>query len=188
MEPNMSDASQDKLEPLEKKIILAFRHTLHESLVSEDNTTLQGMLDNVAHDAEETSHHSQFRWEGIDDTFKLKVAGSPYEDALTSAFFQTHTYKYLDNPTFKLSFERELRQRAVPTNEMTDALGHVDSLITDLKKNPGELDAGWNPNMADLVDLTSNADNHQAKPLDPHTGGGLYPKNDSYDKGSLEGF
>lgn len=184
----MPDASQNKLEPLEKKIVLAFRHTLRESLVSEDNTVLQDMLDGVAHDVEETSHQSQFRWEGIDDTFKLKVAGSPYEDALTSAFFQTHNYKYLDNPTFKLSFEREMRQRAVPTNELNQALTHIDSLISDLQKNPGELDAGWNSDMEGLVDLTTNADSRQAKPLDPHTGGGHYPENDSYDKGTLEGF
>jgi hypothetical protein len=188
MESNMPDASQNKLEPLEKRIVLAFRQTLREGLVSEDSTVLQKMLDDVAHDVEETSHQSQFRWEGIDDAFKLKAAGSPYEDALTSAFFQTHTYKYLDNPTFKLSFERELRQRAVPTSEMNDALGHVDSLIADLQKNPGELDAGWNSDMEGLVDLTSNADNRDAKPLDPHTGGGVYPENDSYDKGTLEGF
>lgn len=184
----MPDASQNKLESLEKKIILAFRHTLRESLVSEDSTVLQDMLKDVSHDVEETAHQSQFRWEGIDDTFKLKVAGSPYEDALTSAFSQTHTYKYLDNPTFKLSFEREMRQRAVPTNDISQALKHVDSIISDLNKNPGELDAGWNSDMESLVDLTTNADNRQAQPLEPYTGGGQYPENDSYNKGSLEGF
>lgn len=185
---NNSGSQQPKsLTSDEEKLVLAFRSILKESLVSED-TTLQDMLKKVSHDVDENAHTSQFRWEGIDDAFKLKVAGSPYEDSITSAFFQTHNYKYLDNPTFKLSFERELRQRAVPTNEISAAMGHLDSMVNDLKSNPGEQDAGWNPDMEALVDLTSNADNRQAKPSDPFTGGGLYPEGDTYDKGSLEGF
>ena len=188
MESNMSNTSQNKLADLEKKIVTAFRHTLKESIISEDSTTLQKMLDDVQHDVDESSHTSQFRWEGIDDNFKLKVAGSAYEDAITSAFFQTHTYKYLDNPTFKLSFERELHARAVPTEELNSALQHVDSLISDLSKSPGELDSGWNADLGALVDLTSNADNRKPNSDKPFSGGGMYPENDKYDKGSLEGF
>lgn len=171
----------------EQKIVLAIRSLLHESLVSEDST-LQDMLKKVSHDVDEMAHTSQFRWEGIDDAFKLKVAGSPYEDSVSSAFFQTHSYKYLDNPTFKLSFERELKQRAVPTGEISSAMGYLDSMVSDLKNDPAEQDAGWNSDMAALVDLTSNADNRTAKSLDPYTGGGQYPEGDTYDKGSLEGF
>lgn len=171
----------------EEKLVSAFRSILHESLVSEDST-LQDMLKKVKHDAEETSHTSQLRWEGIDDAFQLKAAGSAYGDSITSAFFQTHSYKYLDNPTFKLSFERELKQRAVPTTEITSAIGYLDSMVSELKTNPSEQDAGWNPDMEALRDLTSNADNRTAKSLDPYTGGGQYPEGDTYDKGSLEGF
>lgn len=184
---NNSKKENKNLSEDEEKIVLAFRSILKESLVSE-NTTLQDMLKKVGHDTDETSHNSQFRWEGIDDAFKLKVAGTPYEDSVTSAFFQTHSYKYLDNPTFKLSFERELRQRAVPQNEISSAMTHLESMINDLGNNPGEQDSGWNPDMEALVDLTSNADNRQAKPTDPFTGGGVYPEGDTYDKGSLEGF
>ena len=182
-----SQNSKAGLSSSEARLVSAFRSLLKESLMSEE-TTLQDMLKKVDHGTEETSHTSQFRWEGIDDAFKLKVAGSPYEDSITSAFFQTHNYKYLDNPTFKLSFERELRQRAVPTNEINTAMGHLESMITDLKNNPAEQDAGWNPDMDALVDLTSNADNRDAKYTEPFTGGGHYPENDTYDKGSLEGF
>lgn len=183
MESRMSNKD---LNILEKKVLLALRYSLQESAISE--SALSDMLKSVEHEVDETSHHSQFRWEGIDDAFKLKVAGSPFEDAVTSSFFQTHNYKYLDDPAFKLSFERELRQRAVPELEITSAIGHLDSLVKDLKKNPSELDSGWNPNMADLVDLTSNADNRAPKSIDPFTGGGHHPDNDTYDKGHLEGF
>jgi hypothetical protein len=67
-------------------------------------------------------------------------------------------------------------------------MGYLDSMVTDLKNNPGEQDAGWSPEMEALVDLTSNADDRKAKPSEPFTGGGLYPDGDTYDKGSLEGF
>ena len=48
----------------------------------------------------ETSHASQFRWEGIDDAFALKMAGSPFADSVHSAFFAVHSHKYIDNPSF----------------------------------------------------------------------------------------
>ena len=67
-------------------------------------------------------------------------------------------------------------------------MGYLDSMVSELKDNPSEQDAGWNPDMEALVDLTSNADNRKASPSDPHSGGGLYPEGDTFDKGSLEGF
>lgn len=181
------DKSKSNLTPSEQKIVLAIRNLLREGTISE-NTTLQDMLNMVSHNTDETSHLSQFRWEGIDDAYRLKIGDSPYADSITSAFFQTHSYKYLDNPTFKLSFERELKQRAVPTNEINSAMGHLDSMVNDLSKNPSEQDSGWNPDMEALMDLTTNADSRKPKALDPYTGGGLYPDGDTYNKGSLEGF
>ena len=76
----------------------------------------------------------------------------------------------------------------MPTNEIASAIGHLDSMVTELKNDVSEQDAGWNTDMEALVDLTSNADNRTSKPLDPYTGGGQYPKRDDYDKFSLEGF
>ncbi len=171
---------------LEQKILVAFKYTLKEDVVNE--SVLQDMLDAIDQNVDETSHLSQFRWEGIDDAFKLKVAGSPFEDSITSSFFQTHSYKYLDDPAFKLSFEREMRQRALPELEITSALGYVDGLVTDLKNNPSEQDSGWNPNMKEIADMTMNADSRKSSATDPFTGGGVYPEGDTYDKGTLEGF
>jgi hypothetical protein len=178
--------AEKNLDILEQKILLALRYSLQEGIISE--TALQDMLKAVEHGEKETAHTSQFRWEGAGDAFKLKVVGTPYEDAVTSSFFQTHNYKYLDDPTFKLSFERELRGRALPEKEISSAMTHLDSLISDLSKNPSEQDAGWNPNMADLRDVTSNADSRTPKSTEPFSGGGLYPEGDKYDKGTLEGF
>ena len=123
-----------------------------------------------------TDHYSQFRWEGIDDLFTLKVSGSPFKDALTSAFFTVHSHKYIDSPTFKLSFDKEMRARAIPTHVREESLKHLDNIIEDLSaKKPSELDAGWNPNIADIVDVTSNAHDRKAKATEPFTGGGPSP-------------
>lgn len=124
-----------------------------------------------------TDHHSQFRWEGIDDTFTLKVAGSPYKDSLTSAFFTVHSHKYIDHPTFKLAFDKEMKARGLPTPVREEAIKHVDKIIEDLSKTkPSEQDAGWNPDMKGLVDVTSNADTRKAKTSEPFTGGGPAPE------------
>lgn len=131
------------------------------------------------HNDKEISHLSQFRWEGIDDLFTLKASNSPYKDSLTSAFYAVHSHKYIDHPTFKLSLEKELTARGVPTVAREAAMKFVDAIIEDLSaKNPSEHDAGWNPHMKDIVDLTSNADNRTPKREEPFTGGGPWPKGD----------
>jgi len=139
----------------------------------------------------ETSHTSQFRWEGIDDAFSLKVSESPFADSISSAFFAVHSHKYIDNPTFKLSFDREMSARAIPTPEKDQAFKYLEEMATELSSNKlSERDAGWNPNMADLVDLTSNADNRTPEKSKPFTGGGPAPEGERGGKGGMymEGF
>jgi hypothetical protein len=126
-----------------------------------------------------TDHYSQFRWEGIDDLFTLKASGSPYKDSLTSAFYAVHAHKYIDHPTFKLSLEKELTARGMPTNVREAAMKYVDAIIEDLsEKEPSEQDAGWSHHMKDMVDLTSNADHRTPKTSEPFTGGGPAPEGD----------
>jgi hypothetical protein len=134
----------------------------------------------------ETSHTSQFRWEGIDDAFSLKVAGSPFADSITSAFFAVHSHKYIDNPTFKLSFEKEMTARAIPTPERDQAVKYLEEMANELSSNKlSERDAGWNPNMDELVDLTTNADDRKAETSKPFTGGGPAPEGERGGKGGI---
>lgn len=151
---------------------------------------VKGMLNDstlgLGSSKDETSHTSQFRWEGIDDAYALKVSDSPFFESITSAFFQVHSYKYIDHPTFKLSLESELRNRALPTEEIDRAMGAVDSLVEELSKTkPTERDAGWNPNIAEIADMTRNADNRKLDRPEPFTGGGPWPKNESRKKENL---
>lgn len=175
------------LDKKQQRLVEAIRSTLKASVI--DESVLADMLKDVQTDVpDETAHGSQFRWEGIDDAFRLKVAGTPHEEAITSAFYQTHSYKYLDHPTFKIAFERELKQRAVPTAGIQDAMEHIDTLTKELAKNPGEQDSGWHPQLDEIADMTRNADTREANNDEPTFGGGLYPEGDKYDKGDLEGF
>lgn len=184
-----NDNNQPVLREDEEKVVFALRNALRATRTLKEESSLADMLSQVKHDDDESSHTSQFRWEGIDDAFKLKVAGSEFEDAITSAFFQTHSYKYIDHPTFAKSFRKELTARALPTKEIETALDHVETLQKELSRNPGEQDSGWNPNMKDLVDVTTHADDRQhGGHTDPFSGGGQHPEGDTYDKGTLEGF
>ncbi len=134
----------------------------------------------------ETSHSSQFRWEGIDDSFSLKVSKSPFADSISSAFFAVHSHKYIDNPTFKLSFGREMSARAIPTPEKDQAFKYLEEMANELSSNKlSEQDAGWNPNMADIVDLTSNADDRTPGKSKPFTGGGPAPEGERGGKGGM---
>lgn len=129
--------------------------------------------------SDETSHDSQFRWEGIDDSYALKIADSPFADAINSAFFAVHSHKYIDHPTFKLSFEKEMSARAIPTEEIDQALKYFDELVDELSsKKPSEQDAGWNSQIDDIADMTKNADTRGPKPSKPFTGGGPAPEGD----------
>lgn len=122
---------------------------------------------------EETSHTSQFRWEGIDDAFALKVSNSPFFESVTSAFYAVHSHKYIDHPTFKLALVSELKNRAVPEVAIAEAVKALDGLINELSaKKPSERDAGWNPQIAEIADMTRNADTREMKRTDPFTGGG----------------
>lgn len=123
-----------------------------------------------------TDHYSQFRWEGIDDLFTLKVSGSPFRDSLTSAFYAVHSHKYIDSPTFKLSLDKEMKARAIPAHVREECLKHVDNIVEDISaKKPSEQDAGWNPNLEGIVDVTTNAHDRKAKDTEPFTGGGPAP-------------
>lgn len=126
-----------------------------------------------------TDHYSQFRWEGIDDLFTLKASGNPFRDSLTSAFYAVHSHKYIDHPTFKLSLEKELTARGVPTVAREAAMKFVDAIIEDLSADkPSEQDAGWGPHVKEMRDLTSNADDRTSEKSEPFTGGGPAPEGD----------
>jgi hypothetical protein len=129
----------------------------------------------VHSDKEENSHNMQFEWEGIDDVFKLKTQNLSFQDAIVSAFFMVHSYKYIDDAKFLIAFEKELEARAVPQEEIDKALNIVIDMKSELEKDD-ERSYGWNQDMEGLKDVTTNADDRKSKPSEPFTGGGPAPK------------
>ena len=127
------------------------------------------------HNKDESSHHSQFRWSGISDAFRLKALNSPFVDPMCAAFAKTHGYKYLDHPTFKLAMEVDMKSMGLPTEAIQEAHKIVDELTSELKTKHSERDVGW-PDMKAMQDVTSCAHNREMKHEEPFTGGGPAPK------------
>jgi len=144
----------------EKKFLKAVESMLNHDLLGLD-----------VHDVEESSHHSQFRWEEVANAFRLKCVKSPYCESMAAAFRKTHDYKYIDHPTFKLAMEADMRSMGLPRHVMDLALKYVDELVNDLSESkPSEKDAGW-PDMDAMHDVTTKAHDRTPKADKPFTGG-----------------
>ena len=145
---------------------------------------MKNMLDSeslglgIHKDTEETSHHFAHNWEGVEDLFHLKTLDSPFQRNLTSTFRKIHSYKYLDDPTFLISMKEDLKTQAVPLEAISlaeKALTEVRSEMDKIGEEINERDAGWNPAMDEIKDLTTNADQRDPKREDSFTGGGPNP-------------
>jgi len=141
-------------------------------------------------DKQETSHTFWRQWEGIDDMFALKAAESPFCESITSAFHAVHSYKYIDDPTFPLSMERDLLARGVPADERQKAVKYVQEILEELGKEgvDAEKDAGWNPQLDEIATMTREADTRDAKMTEPFTGGGPAPNEDDLKKAERAGI
>lgn len=127
------------------------------------------------HDSEETSHYFQYNWENLNDAFSLEVMDSPFYDSIHSAFYEVHSYKYVNDPSFYESFKRSLDARAIPDDQQKQAIDGMSKVLKDFGIKGDERHGGWNPNMDELRDLTSNADTKGSTPSDAFTGGGPVP-------------
>jgi hypothetical protein len=92
----------------------------------------------------------------IEQMFHLKAAELDSANSLCQSFHKVHSYKYIDDPTFKTALEKELVAQAVPAHERAKAAKFVDSIIDELKEDQewAEKDSGLNPNMADIHDVS----------------------------------
>ncbi len=137
----------------------------------------------------EHEHGSQFKWSNIGEYFRTLLNGSKcvHVDPICAAFTQAHSYMFIDNPRFELSFRQNMNSApyAVPTTEQDIAIEELRKIVKDLSsEDPGEKDAGWNPDMAGIVDITTNADDRTPKPSKPFSGGGPCPKGGDYSVGN----
>lgn len=138
---------------------------------------------------DEVSHTSQFKYESIRDEFAKEINKKKglmaevdgqwtdlwvaFYDSLNAAFNAVHAYKYIDNPSFIISFEAQCKSMAIPTQLRTESCEIIKKIVKELSsKNPSERDAGFNPHLNKIAALTTGADEHKGDRSPPFTGGG----------------
>jgi len=119
---------------------------------------IKNMLDDTAlgvdahKDAgEERAHTFTFLHEEIEQAFRLEAIDLEHHDDVCSAFSKIHSHKYLDDPSFALSFKKELSARAVPLEEQEAALKVMGKVIDKLLAEKNEKDEGWNPDLDEII-------------------------------------
>jgi hypothetical protein len=96
----------------------------------------------------------------IDDMFASKAAEMLHAESVNRAFCKVHSYKYLDDPTFRVAMEKEMLAQAVPAEERSKALGFLPSIIEELKEEQTqwcEKDAGFNPKLDEIREASQPA-------------------------------
>lgn len=109
-------------------------------------------------DWEEESHTFQFMHEQINDLYRLKTSDTTHHTGICAAFRKVHDYKYVTDPTFREALHKELTAQAVPAEELEKALDMVNTVIEEIKeenKNWNEKDAGFNPNLDEIIEVSN---------------------------------
>ena len=114
-----------------------------------DDTAL-GVNAHKDHDKERANTFT-FLHEEIEQAYRLATINFEHHEDVCSAFSKIHSYKYLDDPGFALSFKGELTARGVPLEECTKALDTVGKMIDKHLKNNSEAAAGWNPDLDEII-------------------------------------
>lgn len=74
----------------------------------------------------------------IDEMFALKAADLTHSDGVCQAFRKVHSYKYLDDPSFKTAMEKEMVAQGIPSEERAKAANWIPAIIKELKDEQSE--------------------------------------------------
>ena len=79
----------------------------------------------------------QYEW--INDLYRLKLnenlAGSAFYESISSAFYDVHSYRFINDYKFKEAMEARMRSIGVPRSEIQIALNMVDEVLKEAKKD-----------------------------------------------------
>jgi SOS response regulatory protein OraA/RecX len=130
----------------------------NEKLVLE---AIQNCLDDVAlgvkahkDQDEERAHTFTFLHEDIEQAFRLETINLDHYENVASAFSKIHSHRYLDDPRFALSFQKEMTARAVPIQESEKAMAALEKIRNKFLDDQNERDGGFNPDMADIIKVS----------------------------------
>lgn len=92
----------------------------------------------------------------IDEMFALKSAEFIHHTGICAAFSKTHSYKYLDDPSFIESFEKDMTAQGIPAPERAAAVKLIPEIIKEMRDEQtewAESDFGFNDNLDDIMDI-----------------------------------
>lgn len=93
----------------------------------------------------------------IDEMFALKAAELAHADGVCQAFHKVHSYKYLDDPSFKTAMEKEMVAQGIPAEERNKAAEWIPQIIQELKEEQSEWaekDHGFHPDMKEIKEMS----------------------------------
>jgi len=143
---------------LEKLLVEAMKN-----LLDQDDL---GRIDN---DYSERSHHVQFQWEDINDSFALKVKDSDFFDALNAAFYKIHSYKWIDDTTFDKAFTKELEAQGTPWDDIELGLKALEDVRNKYTKDSNENAVGWAENLDEIERVTQEPKDNAPQEHDKET-------------------
>ena len=91
----------------------------------------------------------------INEMFNLKANDLIHHTGICSAFDKVHNYKYIDDPTFWVALERELKAQAVPKMEQDKAKNILEAVVDELKTFDvtHESDFGYHRDLSDIMSV-----------------------------------
>lgn len=100
----------------------------------------------------------QYLHEHINDLFHVRAAELTHSTAVCAAFQKVHSYKFINDDFFNNALNAEMKSMAVPGVERTKALKFVEQIAEEINgdENWLERDAGFNPNLDEVVDTISD--------------------------------
>jgi hypothetical protein len=123
------------------------------------------------------------QYEYIMDLFALKIADSTFFESIKSAFYDIHSYKFINDPSFCDSFIRRMKAIGLPHEEINKACIAVEGICEELgasdwfrgDRNWDEKSAGWHKDLAGIRQVSQDF-NQNRKQEEPYSGGGPAPK------------
>jgi hypothetical protein len=98
----------------------------------------------------------------IDEMFSLKAAELTHSDGASQAFKKTHSYKYIDDPTFKTAMEKEMVAQAIPAAEREKVHGFLKDILDEIREdfgNVAEKDFGFHPDLEEIMSVSQPEQN-----------------------------
>jgi len=93
----------------------------------------------------------------IDEMFALKAAELVHVEGVCQAFHKVHSYKYLDDPSFKTAMEKEMVAQGIPSEDRVKAVAWIPQIIKELREEQSEWaekDTGFNPQMEEIKEMS----------------------------------